>query len=129
MNEQTKALVGAIEMLQLIGEGQNFSSIEFFERLGRYKDAALAVQPNLTEDPYFKRFFQGVRLSSRKIEVEAEVSATFARFTVRMPEAKAVQYGLTLRTLQRDYGLSDAQMEVARSLKPTQKTDFLIPRQ
>lgn len=61
MTDLEKALLGAIEMLQRIQDGKNFSAIEYVSRLQTYKKAMIAAHPELKGDPYYAAFFIGIK--------------------------------------------------------------------
>lgn len=52
------ALLGAIEMLSRIAKGESFGAIEYFERLARYENALLRLNPQWKKDPYYGKFFK-----------------------------------------------------------------------
>ena len=57
MNDTEKALLGAIEMLHKIANGEIFFALEYQNRLNHYKEILLTAQPELKNDPYFNQFF------------------------------------------------------------------------
>lgn len=58
MSEVEKSLLGAIEMLVKIKNGNTFNAVEYIERLQRYQQNLLKAQPQLENDPYFSAFMK-----------------------------------------------------------------------